>query len=98
MMERGIGAAVAKSPIHIASGSPTSAAWCFMRVPGIASRYYVRLIEIHTDSHLLYVGGHELIHDSDPTSKVIRRELSIGVLQLDRNIVPGFTSWRTKPG
>src|SRR5438132_383063 len=47
MIERGIGVAAAKSPTFIASGSPTCAASCFMRVSGIASRFSVRLVEIH---------------------------------------------------
>jgi hypothetical protein len=51
-----------------------------MRVWGIASRCYIRLVEIHTDSHRSYVVGYE-IHDSDAVSKVILRELSIGVFQ-----------------
>jgi hypothetical protein len=83
MIERGIGTAVAKSPMHIASGGPTSVASYFMRVSGIASRCYSCLIEIHTDSHHSYVRGYGLIHDSDALSKVIRRGLSIGVSQLD---------------
>ena len=45
------------------------------------------MVEIHTDSHIR-VGGYELIHDSDPLSKVIQRELSIGVLQSDRHHCP----------
>ena len=97
MIERGIGAAVAKSPMHIASGGPTSAASCVMRVSGIASRCYIRLVEIHTDSNHSYVGRYELIHDSGPVSKVIRRELSIGVLQSDRTSFP-FQSLMAKSG
>jgi hypothetical protein len=46
------------------------------------------VVEIHTDSHIRVSEGHELIHDSDPVSKVIRRELSIGVLQSDRHHCP----------
>jgi hypothetical protein len=84
MIERETGAPVAKSPMHIASGGPPSAASCFMRVSGIASRRYGRLVEIHTDSHHSYVGGYGLIHNYDPVSKLIRRELSIGVFPTDR--------------
>jgi hypothetical protein len=45
---------------------------------------------MHTDSHHSYVGGYELIRDSDPVSKVIRRELSIGVSQSDRTWFPAL--------
>ena len=88
MIERGIGAAVAKSPMHIASGGPTSAASCFIRVSAIAAR---ELRPRGRNTYRLaysYVGGYELIHDSDPVSKVIRRELSIGVLQFARHHCP----------
>jgi len=88
MIERGIGAAFAKSPMHIASGVPTSVASYFMRVSSIASRCCGCLLEMHTDSHHSYVGGYGLIHDSDPVSKVIRRELSIGVSQSDGTSFP----------
>jgi len=96
MIDREIGAPVAKSPMHIASGGPTSATPCFMRVSGIASRCCSRLIEIHTDSRHSQVGGYRLIHDSDPVSKVIRRGLSIGVLQSDRAIAARFSARRAK--
>jgi hypothetical protein len=46
------------------------------------------VVEIHTDSHIRMSEGTELIHDSDPVSKVIRRELSIGLLQSDRHHCP----------
>ena len=88
MIERGIGTAVAKSPMHIASGGPTSVASYFMRVSGIASRCYSCLVEIHTDSHHSYVREYGLIHDSDALSKVVRRGLSIGVSQLDGTAIP----------
>ena len=93
MIERGIGTAVAKSPMLIASGGPASVASYFMRVSGIASRCCSCLLEMHTDSHHSYVGGYGLIPDSDPVSKVIRRELSIGVSQSDRTWFPAL-----KPG
>src|ERR1700751_1751822 len=94
MIGRGIGAAVAKSPMGTANRSPR----CFMPVPGIASQYYVCSIEIHTGSHHSCVGGYELIHDSDPASKVIQRELNIGIPKLDGSSLPAFTSCRAKPG
>ena len=90
MTRRGIGTAVAKSPMDTASGSPTSAVWCFMPVSGIASRCYVWSIEIQAGSDHSYVGGHESIHDSEPASKVIRRELSIGIPQLDGMSFPAL--------
>ena len=90
MIERGIGTAVAKSPMLIASGGPASVASYFMRVSGIASRCCSCLLEMHTDSHHSYVGGYGLIRDSDPVSKVIRRELSIGVSQSDRTWFPAL--------
>src|SRR5690349_2308373 len=89
MIEREIGAAVAKSPMHMASGRPTSTISCFMRVSGVASRCHSRLLEIDADPHHSYAGGCGLIHDSDPVSKVIRRKLSIDVLQSDKASLPG---------
>lgn len=94
MIGRGIGAAVAKSPMGTASRSPR----CFMPVSGMASRYYVYSIEIHTGSHHSCVGGYELIHDSDPASKVIRRKLSIGIPRLDGSSLPASASWRPQTG
>src|SRR5437868_15482131 len=75
MIDREIGAPVAKSPMHIASGGPTSATPCFMRVSGIASRCLRRLIEIHTDSRQSQVDGYRLIHDSDPVASEDRSGL-----------------------
>src|SRR5205814_9142013 len=92
MIEREIGAPVAKSPMHIASGGPTSATPCFMRVSGIASRCCSRLIELHTDSRHSQVGGYRLIHDPDQVSKVIRRGLCIGLLLSDSAIAVRFSA------
>ena len=98
MIERGIGTAVAKSPMLIASGGPASVASYFMRVSGIASRCCSCLLEMHTDSHHSYVGGYGLIHDFDPVSKGDPKGIKHWCIAIGQNMVSGFKTWRAKRG
>src|SRR5271165_6914761 len=89
IIERGIGVVAAKSPMQLASGSPACAASCLIRVPRLASRSYTspgrnHAGSRHSDMEPCGLGvrlERKLIHDLDAVSKVIRRELRIGVMQ-----------------